>query len=75
MLKFVRIDNDNCRVYYKSGSGLVYCFQEDRPGVFTLYLCSRDGEPSHEMKLPDDVEGLPADDSSTAVSFRLWRVA
>lgn len=42
-------DNGFCRVYYKRERRL-FCWQEDRPGVFTFYVCSRDGEPSHEVE-------------------------
>lgn len=44
-------DNGNCRVYYRRGKSL-YCYQLDRPGVFQFFVCSRDGEPSHEVVAP-----------------------
>jgi hypothetical protein len=71
ILKFVRTDNGNCRVYYRIGHG-VRCFQEDRPGEFTYYVCSKDGEPEIDGKTRLPVDRLPPDDSSTATAFRKW---
>lgn len=71
-LKFWRTDNGNCRVYYREGRKL-RCFQEDRPGQFTLNTCSRDGEPDSEIKPAElQIDGLPTDDSSTARAFCIW---
>jgi hypothetical protein len=70
ILKFSHTDNGNCRVYYKLGRS-VRCFQEDRPGEFTYYTCSKDGEPDSEAKAPA-IDVLPTDDSATAVAFRKW---
>lgn len=70
ILKFSRIDNDNCRIYYRD-SRSVRCFQEDRPGEFTYYICSKDGEPECEAK-PLPIDRLPDDDSATATAFRKW---
>lgn len=40
-----------CRTYYKTPEGNLYCLQEDQPGKPpTLYSCTSDGEPSHEVK-------------------------
>jgi hypothetical protein len=51
MLKFLRNDPGNCRVYYKHNKTL-YCTQEDFKGVFNFYICSKDGEPSHIVDKP-----------------------
>lgn len=47
-LKFHHEDNGNCRVYYKDGAKL-YCWQNDGFPKWAFYICSRDGEPSHEV--------------------------
>jgi hypothetical protein len=50
ILKYREADNGNCRVYYTAAKRL-YCWQLDdaRNNVFKLYVCSKDGEPSHEV--------------------------
>ncbi len=71
-LKFIETDNGNCRVYYRDGRKL-RCFQEDTRDRFTLYICSADGEPECEAKPAElQIDGLPDDDTATAVSFRRW---
>jgi hypothetical protein len=72
MLKFSHTDNGNCRVYYRNGSR-VRCFQEDRPGEFVFYVCSKDGEPDFEGVQGMPLDRLPSDDSITARNFRAWR--
>lgn len=47
-LRLLEEDNGNCRVYYKRGKHL-FCWQLDRPGQFSFFVCSRDGEPSYEV--------------------------
>lgn len=52
--KFLRIDNGKCRVYYTKNRYL-YCIQDDGAWgerKLTFYVCSKDGEPSHEKILP-----------------------
>jgi hypothetical protein len=71
-LKFVRTDNGNCRVYYRRKGHGLRCFQEDRPGEFIYYTCSKDGEPECEGKTQLPLDRLPDDDSSTATAFRKW---
>lgn len=71
ILKFASTDNGNCRVYFKNGKGL-RCFQEDRPGEFTYYVCAKDGEPDCEGTTRFPIDRLPDDDSATAVAFRKW---
>lgn len=71
-LTFIETDNGNCRVYYRNGRH-IRCFQEDEPGKFNYYICSRDGEPEYTGKIPFPLNRLPADDSATSRSFRDWR--
>lgn len=44
-----------CRTLFKDRTGRVYCLQDDgshgRRAV-KFYACSRDGEPSYELKMP-----------------------
>lgn len=50
-LKYHSTDSGDCRVYYKSCDKtikLLYCLQKDYD-TYKLYICSRDGEPSHEV--------------------------
>jgi hypothetical protein len=70
-LKFKHTDNGNCRVYYRYGRAL-RCFQEDRPGEFTYYICSKDGEPECEAVTLFEPDRLPDEDSATAKAFRKW---
>ena len=72
VLKFSHTDNGNCRVYYRVGRN-VRCFQEDRPGEFIYYACSKDGEPEFECKTRMPLNRMPDDDSATARAFRKWR--
>jgi len=46
-LRYLSSDNGNCRVYYKSKAGRLYCWQLRSivQGDFELLTCSRDGEP------------------------------
>lgn len=56
LFKFDSEDTGNCRVYYRSGKHL-YCIQNDGGwgrDKFVFYSCSRDGEPSHELRMPLD---------------------
>lgn len=53
------VDYGMCRVYY-SRNKLLYCFQEEFPGIFHFYRCSQDGEPSHQLPLTQSfLAGLP----------------
>lgn len=56
-------DNGNCRVYYKTASRNLYCWQLEGPQQFKFYRCSRDGEPSHEVKFPNSLP-FPAGETS-----------
>jgi hypothetical protein len=56
LYNFVGEDSGNCRVYYRGGKHL-YCIQNDGSwgkDKFIFYTCSRDGEPSHEIRMPLD---------------------
>ncbi len=53
-MKFDGFDSGFCRAYYKEGRYL-YCIQDETSwgrADFRFYACSRDGEPSHEVKAP-----------------------
>lgn len=63
-MKYLREDNDNCRVYYRGPSGALYCYQEDRPQQFTLYVCSQDGEPSHPVTAKSPFPPPPGETST-----------
>ncbi len=73
------IDNGNCRVYYQSGKGKdtrLFCYLESIGSHFALYVCSRDGEPSHSICHDSYVNEtpLPVGDSATEVALRKWLV-
>jgi hypothetical protein len=56
LFKFRNEDSGNCRVYYR-GDRFLYCIQNDGSwgkDKFVFYSCSRDGEPSHELRMPLD---------------------
>jgi len=48
--KYSHIDTGNCRTYYKANKKL-FCFQNEDFSI-TFYECSKDGEPSHSVKIP-----------------------
>ena len=50
LLKFDYAEPGFARVYYTL-ENLRYCFQELTPGRFETYRCSKDGEPSYNVKL------------------------
>lgn len=67
----------HCQVTYISkndkGQKLVYCLQEHH-GI-RLMRCSQDGEPSHEVKFPDDILvkwEMPKGDSETETLAKRW---
>lgn len=54
-MKFHSEDNGFCRVYYREGKQL-YCWQDDGSWGrhdWKFYVCTRDGEPSHEVAVRD----------------------
>lgn len=53
--RFIRADPGFCRVYYRGPGKRVFAVADDggwgiRKIVF--YVCSKDGEPSHEVPMP-----------------------
>lgn len=50
-LTFLSVDGDNCRVYYRSQGGALYCFQRDNKTDFNLYPCTEEGEPLHTVPI------------------------
>ena len=53
--KFAGEDPGFCRVYYRKDKCL-YCLQDESCWGnihFKFYRCSKDGEPSYEVKFPD----------------------
>lgn len=58
LFKFLREDTGNCRVYYRGEKpSHIYCIQNDGSfgkDSFAFYICSRDGEPSHKIRMPLD---------------------
>jgi hypothetical protein len=56
LFKFSHEDTGNCRVYFK-GDRHLYCIQNDGSwgkDNYVFYSCSRDGEPSCELRTPLD---------------------
>ena len=54
--RFICEEPGFCRTLFKDKCGRVYCLQDDgRAGVrdIKFYACSRDGEPSHEVQMPE----------------------
>lgn len=50
--------DDNYRIYFRSrATRTLYCWlcYGPREG-WAFYVCTRDGEPSHEVALPDGME-------------------
>lgn len=59
MYKFMRTDDGYCRAYYRQRER-IYCIQDE--GGFggrrrlEFYRCTRDGEPSYPVPMPDETE-------------------
>ena len=61
MLKFDCEDNGSCRVYFRKGRAL-YCWQDETAWSrvrWEFYVCTSDGEPSHNVKTPDVTPSNP----------------
>lgn len=79
VLKLVRTDPDNCRVYYKS-AGTLYAFQRERADHFRLFECTPAGEPMLPVPMkainrrPDDFPefGRWMDAYVKSLQIRLW---
>jgi len=72
-LKYHRTENGYARVYYKDANKKLYCMQEDNPHDFTLYICSKDGEPSTsiDIKLIHTIENS-RDNQTTDIILNKW---
>jgi len=57
VLNFAYEEEGYCRVYYKGPHGSLYCWQWEGGNVWQFYRCSKDGEPSYEVRA---VEGQKA---------------
>lgn len=82
-LKYHGSDHGFCRMYFKpedTEKKTLYAVQDDGYGGqrnFKLYVCSRDGEPSHEAKLENfEIPFVPAGDrfnDALNLQLRQWR--
>lgn len=66
--KFHAEDHGFCRVYYRGRNGKLYCYQDEGYGDqhdWKFYVCSSDGEPSHEVKPVDGTIPLAPGDTQT----------
>ena len=48
-VRYTHADRGVYREYYRADDRTVYCRQENFPERYAWYICSRDGEPSHEV--------------------------
>lgn len=72
-LTLLKIDNNNCRVYYNGEHGHLYCFVMESNTSFALYLCTVSGEPSSPVDGAEyEIDYAPSSDSSVAMNFRAW---
>ena len=55
LMKFHSEDNGNCRIYYRAENRALYCYQFEGRQGWTFNRCSQDGEPSHQVREPQDV--------------------
>lgn len=79
--KIIGIDNGFCRVEYSAvnpqGQKVYYCLQDEGVGYggVICYRCSRDGEPSHQVRYVKDRFEVPTGDSSIEVTVREYLLA
>lgn len=67
------VDPGFCRVYYRNEAGNLYCFQLSWDKNFDLFVCTREGEPSHVVSLAArTLDNLPAADCSLTTAFSAW---
>lgn len=71
-LTLVSVDSGFCRVYYRSDSGCLMCFQNDFRDDFTLYVCTKDGEPEYESTKAHSLDKLPEPSCPLADKFNKW---
>jgi hypothetical protein len=77
-LKFLREDNDNCRVYFCSDKRELFCYQLEKRDEFKLFACTRDGEPLASINLDEvDVTLLSGTPGETRIGreFIEWNEA
>lgn len=83
-LKYHSTDSGNCRVYYRDENDkkALFCMQQDNSEnrakmynlpLFVFYRCSKDGEPSHSIKLNTirSIE-LAKDDNTIDKTLNKW---
>ncbi len=75
--KIAKIDNGFCRITYKTKNDnnetIYYGLQEDFKDVVNVYRCSKDGEPSHQVKLKKPASELferPLGDEQIEIAVR-----
>lgn len=73
LINLTRIDNDNCRVYYRDAENRLFCYQQSTRGSYELFVCSRDGEPSHAIdQQAHKIDVFPSTKCATAIGFQSW---
>jgi hypothetical protein len=71
-MRYLRTDNDNCRVYYRGTTGLLFCLQKSIGKEYALYCCSRDGEPEYEVPSTEYEFETPIGDTATDKAVQAW---
>ena len=71
-LSFLRTDPGFCRIYYRDSENSLYCFQVSWGKNFELFLCTKDGEPSHRVPLLRTLDMLPPAACPLTTSFSAW---
>jgi hypothetical protein len=75
-MKYHSTDNGFCRVYYRDEARRLFCFQDDGSWgrvKFVFYVCSRDGEPSHQASWDNlELDQMPPAEERTAREFSAW---
>jgi hypothetical protein len=71
-MKLLRVENGLCRAYYRDGDRLL-CYQEAVRGKYDLFLCTKDGEPSHPIVLHQVPESeVPTGSDYTSTHLAEW---
>lgn len=71
-LSFLRTDPGFRRIYYRGSENSLYCFQVSWGKNFELFLCTKDGEPSHRVPLLRTMDMLPPAACPLTTSFSAW---
>lgn len=73
MMKFRSEDSGFCRVYYTDGNRIL-CYQAETRCNFSLYECTREGEPSHSIPHENYIERTPPSTEHTDIGreFNQW---